>query len=37
VLKGVMAEHLQIPARALEATVFPDSARARAQRGLIRS
>ena len=37
VLKGVMAEHLQIPARALEATVFADSARARAQRGLIRS
>jgi len=37
VLKGVMAEHLQIPARALEATVFADSARARALRGLIRS
>jgi uncharacterized protein (DUF1501 family) len=37
VLKGVMAEHLQIPARALEATVFPGSERARALAGLVRA
>jgi uncharacterized protein (DUF1501 family) len=37
VLKGVMAEHLQIPARALEAAVFPGSERARALPGLVRA
>ncbi len=37
VLKGVLDEHLGIPARALEAQVFPQSERARALRGLIRA
>ena len=37
VLKGVLDEHLGIPARALEATVFPQSERARALQGLIRA
>ncbi len=37
VLKGVLEEHLGVPARALETTVFPDSERARALRGLVRS
>lgn len=37
VLKGVLDEHLGIPARALEATVFPQSERARALKGLIRA
>ncbi|HYB64906.1 MAG TPA: DUF1501 domain-containing protein [Steroidobacteraceae bacterium] len=36
VLKGVLDEHLGIPAQALEATVFPQSERARALKGLIR-
>jgi uncharacterized protein (DUF1501 family) len=37
VLKGVLEEHLGVPARALDTTVFPDSERARALRGLLRS
>jgi uncharacterized protein (DUF1501 family) len=37
VLKGVLAEHLGIPARSLEASVFPQSERARALQGLIRA
>jgi uncharacterized protein (DUF1501 family) len=36
-LKGVMEEHLQIPARALEGTVFPDSGAAKALSGLVRT
>jgi uncharacterized protein (DUF1501 family) len=37
VLKGVLAEHLGVPARALEEKVFPDSGNARAARDLIRA
>jgi uncharacterized protein (DUF1501 family) len=37
VLKGVLEEHLAVPARALDTTVFPDSERARALRGLVRT
>lgn len=37
VLKGVLDEHLGIPERSLEATVFPQSERARAIRGLMRA
>jgi uncharacterized protein (DUF1501 family) len=37
VLKGVLAEHLEIPARALEASVFPESGPARSLRGLIKA
>jgi uncharacterized protein (DUF1501 family) len=37
VLKGLLADHLQVPARALEDTVFPDSAAARPVRGLLRA
>jgi uncharacterized protein (DUF1501 family) len=37
VLKGVMAEHLQVPSRALDSTVFPDSSAAKALSGLIRA
>jgi uncharacterized protein (DUF1501 family) len=37
VLKGVLAEHLGIPARALETSVFPDSGPARALAGLIKA
>ena len=37
VLKGVLAEHLAVPARALEQQVFPESSAASALRGLIRS
>ncbi|HXY96522.1 MAG TPA: DUF1501 domain-containing protein [Steroidobacteraceae bacterium] len=37
VLKGVLDEHLGIPARSLEATVFPQSERSRALQGLIRA
>ena len=36
VLKGVLAEHLAVPDRALEQSVFPDSAAARPLRGLMR-
>jgi len=37
VLKGLLAEHLAVPARALEQTVFPDSSRVRPLRGLLRA
>jgi uncharacterized protein (DUF1501 family) len=37
VLKGVLQEHLGIPARALEASVFPGSERARALSGLMKA
>src|SRR6204780_1004059 len=36
VLKGLLADHLQVPGRALEDTVFPDSAAARPLHGLLR-
>jgi uncharacterized protein (DUF1501 family) len=36
VLKGVLAQHLAVPDRALEQSVFPDSAAARPLRGLMR-
>ena len=37
VLKGVMEEHLLIPSRALDTTVFPDSGAAQALSGLVRT
>ncbi len=37
VLKGVLCEHLLVSSRALESSVFPDSAAAQAIKGLIRS
>jgi len=37
VLKGVLEEHLEIPARALETRVFPQSERARNLKGLIKT
>jgi uncharacterized protein (DUF1501 family) len=37
VLKGVLQEHLGVPDRALEASVFPGSERARALPGLVRT
>jgi len=37
VLKAVLAEHLAVPGRALEQSVFPESAAAKPLRGLIRS
>jgi uncharacterized protein (DUF1501 family) len=37
VLKGLMSEHLLIPSRALESTVFPDSASAKPMSGLLRT
>ena len=37
VLKGLLAEHVGVPAPALEKTVFPDSRGARALRGLLRA
>lgn len=37
VLKGVMQEHLQVPARALDSTVFPDSEAAKTITGLVRT
>ena len=37
VLKGLLQEHLQVPARALEREVFPDSARAKPLSGLMRA
>ena len=37
VLKGVLAEHLSVPSRALEDAVFPDSGRAKPLRGLVRT
>ena len=37
VFKGILAEHLGVPPRALEDSVFPDSAPARVLRGLTRA
>ena len=37
VLKGVLQEHLLVPPRELERTVFPDSTAARPLRGLVRT
>ena len=37
VLKGVMEEHLLVPSRALDTTVFPDSSATKALRGLVRA
>jgi len=37
VLKGVLQDHLQVPGRALDSTVFPDSQAARALTGLVRA
>jgi uncharacterized protein (DUF1501 family) len=37
VVKGVMEEHLLIPTRALDTTVFPDSSAAKAISGLVRT
>ena len=37
VLKGVMEEHLQVPGRALDSTVFPDSQAAKALTGLVKA
>jgi uncharacterized protein (DUF1501 family) len=37
VLKGLLADHLQVPSRALDDTVFPDSAAARPLHGLLRA
>jgi uncharacterized protein (DUF1501 family) len=37
VLKGLLAEQLSVPSRALEQAVFPGSAAAKPLRGLIRA
>jgi uncharacterized protein (DUF1501 family) len=37
VLKGLLHEHLSVPSRELERTVFPDSAAAQPLRGLVRT
>ncbi|HEY2807986.1 MAG TPA: DUF1501 domain-containing protein [Steroidobacteraceae bacterium] len=37
VFKGILAEHLGVPARALDENVFPDSAGAKPLRGLVRA
>ena len=37
VLKGLLEEHLGVPARALDSTVFPGSERARPLRGLLKT
>jgi uncharacterized protein (DUF1501 family) len=37
VFKGILAEHLGVPQRALDETVFPDSSAAKPLRGLIRT
>ena len=37
VLKGILEEHLRVPSRALDGTVFPDSGAARALSGLVRT
>jgi uncharacterized protein (DUF1501 family) len=36
VLKGLLADHLQVPTRALQQAVFPDSAAAKPLQGLVR-
>ncbi|HEY2035451.1 MAG TPA: DUF1501 domain-containing protein [Steroidobacteraceae bacterium] len=37
IMKGLLAEHLDVPARALESSVFPASAQARPLKGLLRT
>ncbi len=37
VMKGLLAEHLAVPERALESSVFPESGAARPLRGLVRA
>jgi uncharacterized protein (DUF1501 family) len=37
VMKGLLAEHLEVPPRALESSVFPDSGSARPLTGLLRA
>jgi uncharacterized protein (DUF1501 family) len=37
VLKGLLADHLQVPMRALATSVFPDSAAAKPVQGLVRA
>jgi uncharacterized protein (DUF1501 family) len=37
VMKGVLAEQLEVPERALESSVFPESSQARPLRGLLRA
>ena len=37
VMKGLLAEHLGVPERALESAVFPESSRTRPLRGLLRA
>jgi len=37
VMKGLLAEHLEVPRRALESSVFPDSTQARPLEGLLRT
>jgi uncharacterized protein (DUF1501 family) len=37
VLKGLLAEHLSVPSRALEQSVFPESSAAKPLRGLLRA
>jgi len=37
VLKGLLADHLRVPTRALETAVFPDSAAAKPMQGLVRA
>jgi uncharacterized protein (DUF1501 family) len=37
VLKGVLADHLQVSTRALDASVFPDSSAAKPMQGLVRA
>jgi uncharacterized protein (DUF1501 family) len=37
VLKGVLSEHLLVPASQLDTTVFPNSAAARPTKGLFRA
>jgi len=37
IMKGVLAEHLGVPERALESSVFPESGHARPLRGLLRA
>jgi uncharacterized protein (DUF1501 family) len=36
-LKGVLADHLAVPTRALDSAVFPDSAAAKPLQGLLRA
>jgi uncharacterized protein (DUF1501 family) len=36
-LKGVLADHLSVPTRALDTAVFPDSAAVKPLQGLLRA